>query len=153
MRRFGKILFMFMVGLAAGAPGKVGSPAQIDVSPDHRIFGYPKVPLVEPYLAVDPVHPNHLVGAAMGVTINTDLTVNTCYALASWDGGKTWQTHDLKRVCVDVWVSISDRGTAIVSALCREGLQVFRSADGGARGPTRLWSCRTRRENLSIMTP
>jgi hypothetical protein len=135
MRRFAKILFLLTVGLAAGAPGKDGSPAEIHVSPDRRIFGYPQVPLVEPYLAADPVHPNHLVGAAMGVTINTDLTVTTCYALSSWDGGQTWQAHDLKRYCVDVWVSISDRGTAIVSALSREGLQVFRSADGGRTWP------------------
>src|SRR5262252_3446639 len=135
MRRFAKILFLLMASLAAGAPGKVGSPAEIDVSPDRRIFGYPQVPLVEPYLAVDPVHPNHVVGAAMGVTINTDLAVTTCYALSSWDGGKTWQAHDLKRHCVDVWVSISDRGTAIVSTLSSEGLQVFRSADGGHTWP------------------
>lgn len=60
MRRFAKILFLFIVGLGAGAPERVASPAEIDVSPDRRIFGYPHVPLVEPYLAVDPVHPNHL---------------------------------------------------------------------------------------------
>src|SRR5579859_2506858 len=135
MRRFAKILFLLLAGLAAAAPGKDGSPAQIDVSPDRRVLGYAQVLLIEPYLAVDPVHLNHLVGAAMGVTINTDLTVTTCYALSSWDGGQTWQAHDLKRYCVDVWVAISDRGTAIVSALGREGLQVFRSADGGRTWP------------------
>lgn len=135
MRRLAKVLFFFVLGFAAGAPGKVGSPTEIDVSPDRRIFGYPQMPLVEPYLAVDPVHPNHLVGAAMGVTINTDLTVTTCYALSSWDGGKTWQAHDLKHRCVDVWVAISDRGTAIVSALNSEGLHVFRSANGGRTWP------------------
>jgi hypothetical protein len=72
MRRFEKILFLFMVGFATGAPGKVESPADIDVSPDRRIFGSPKMPLVEPYLAVDSVHPNHLVARSIARKCQSD---------------------------------------------------------------------------------
>ena len=100
---------------------------------------------VEPYVAVDPVRPNHLVGAWQQDRW-TDGGANANLAAASNDGGITWTTsYAALSLCSggtwqrasDPWVSISPNGTAHQAALGVDGagsliaVLVSRSADGG----------------------
>jgi hypothetical protein len=102
----------------------------------------PARPLVEPHLAANPTNPRHLVGAAiMSVREEAALSQTRCVALATFDGARTWVTHEFGVPwCNDPWVAILDDGTAIFVGLEIQNRRVvhlwlFRSPDGG-----RTWS-------------
>jgi hypothetical protein len=97
---------------------------------------------VEPHLAANPTNPRHLVGAAiMSVRDQADLEKVQCVAMASFDGARTWITHEFSVIgCHDPWVAVLDDGTAIfigIEIINRSpvDLKLFRSPDGG-----RTWS-------------
>lgn len=100
---------------------------------------------VEPYVAVDPVRPNHLV-AAWQQDRWTDGGATANLTAVSNDGGRTWTTSSAAlSLCSggtwqrasDPWVSISPDGTAHQAALGVDGagslvsVLVSRSTDGG----------------------
>lgn len=115
----------------------------VQVGPDELIAtSLPARPLVEPYLAAHPRNPLHLVGAAiLSVRDEADFLQTRCIAVASFDGARTWVTHEFSVPgCNDPWVAILDDGTAIFIGLeINNGrvihLWLFRSPDGG-----RTWS-------------
>lgn len=100
----------------------------------------------EPYLAVDPSNPAHLVAAAIVSSHDTGsytmrMPHQTCAAFVSFDGGVTWSRHVFSTTwCFDPWVALTEDGAAVVSmggdhaSLPQQGhggLLVFRSPDGG----------------------
>ena len=108
----------------------------------------PRLPVTEPYLAVDPKDGNHLVAAAI-VIKKSDLSVADCATFVSFDGGMAWTRYDLSLPeCGDPWVAIGEDGTILLTVLGRvpgqddrpDHLLVFRSADGGRtwQGPQSL---------------
>lgn len=116
----------------------------VQVSADQLVStSLPERPLVEPHLAANPRNPQHLVGAAiMSVQDRADLLQTRCVAVASFDGGRTWVTHEFSVPrCYDPWVAVLEDGTAIFIGLETDNsgavpnLLLFRSPDGG-----RNWS-------------
>jgi hypothetical protein len=112
----------------------VGEPVVVARAAEQRF-------LAEPILAVDPAHPNHLLGASMveaaGASFEERVTQQTCASFVSVDAGKNWQRHDFPITrCFDPWVAITPNGDAVLSVIGRhpsldEGLFVFHSPDGG----------------------
>src|SRR5438094_4390434 len=106
----------------------------------------------EPYLAIDPDNPKHMVAATMvGSTVDGTFEerrqYEPCAAFASFDGGATWTRHEFATTgCGDPWVEITPEGQVVVTMIGGHaaipeqgnlGLLVFRSADGG-----RTWAAR-----------
>jgi hypothetical protein len=119
----------------SGAP--TGTPASpILVGEDRAVAaGGQDLPLVEPHLSVDPRDGDHWFAAAIAVS-RPDLAETDCAALATFDGGKSWIRHDLGlKECADPWTAMLPDGTAVLAVLSGEGLDVYRSPDGG-----RTWS-------------
>jgi len=97
----------------------------------------PRLPLVEPHLAVNPKDPNNMVAGAM--VSKPDGTYGAV-AFSTFDGGRTWKSHEFKiGDGGDVWVAFLPDGAAVFSTLAgeRSELQVFRSADGGRNWPSK----------------
>jgi len=120
---------------AGGLSVQVGEDQSVSTSRPTR-------PLVEPHLATNPRNPEHLVGAAMvAVTDVANLSQTRCIAVASFDAGRTWVTHEFDfQGCHDPWVVILDDGAAIFVGLENRDrrivhLWLYRSPDGG-----RTWS-------------
>jgi hypothetical protein len=108
----------------------------------------PRLPVVEPHLAVDPSDARHLVAAAI-IVKKSDLSGSDCAVSVSFDGGISWQRHELALLeCGDPWVAIGEDGTILLTVLGRataqedrpDHLLVFRSEDRGRtwRGPLSL---------------
>ena len=146
---FAFILLFAGKNFNAQTPNPASSPTQqppmakaiIYVGEDRLVNkgGAADAPLVEPHLAVNPKNPKHLVAGAI-VATKPDLSETTCAIFTSFDGGNSWSRHDLKlKQCFDPWVAITEKGTAIFTAIDiskdGNGLVVYRSADGG-----RAWS-------------
>ena len=82
---------------------------------------------VEPYLAINPDDPKHMVASVslasqMGDPRQSDGGGGTiaCAALASFDAGETWQRHDSPgRSCVDSWIAMLRNGQVVF--LAQEG--------------------------------
>jgi len=114
--------------------------AIIDVGEDRLVnAGGSDAPLTEAHLAVNPKNPKHLVAGAIVVT-KTDLSETTCAIFSSFDGGLRWTRHDFNlKECYDPWVAITNKGTAIFTAIDiskgGSGLVIYRSPSGG-----REWS-------------
>lgn len=132
--------------MPSGAPVLVGgmSPFAAGCGGTQTGFNYLNGP-VEPYVAVDPVRPNHMV-AAWQQDRWTDGGASANLTAASNDGGRTWSSsYAAFSLCSggtwqrasDPWVSISPNGTAHQAALGVNGagaqvsVLVSRSADGG----------------------
>ena len=104
--------------------------------------GGPDLPLVEPYLAVNPKDANNMLAAAMVIT-KPDMISIDCAAFTTFDGGRTWSRHDFKLLsAADPWVAFLPDGTAVLSILEiteREEtpLLVYRSTDGGRTWPNK----------------
>lgn len=104
--------------------------------------GGPDLPLVEPYLAVNPKDPNNMLAAAMVIT-KPDMSGLDCAAFTTFDGGRTWTRHDFGlRNAGDPWVVFLPDGTAVLSILeiterDETPLLVFRSTDGGRTWPNK----------------
>ncbi|HEX8722624.1 MAG TPA: sialidase family protein [Pyrinomonadaceae bacterium] len=119
-----------------GAPGGF-----FDVGEDRSVSaGASDLPLVEPYLAVNPKDSNNMLAAAMVVT-RPDMSSSDCSAFTTFDGGRTWERHDFGlRSAADAWVAYLPDGTAVLSVLeitesDETPLLIFRSADGGRTWP------------------
>jgi hypothetical protein len=113
---------------------------RIDVGMERLVeIGARKVATVEPYLAVDPYDPKHMVASVslasqMGDPRQSDGGGGTitCAALASFDAGERWQRHDFPgRSCLDSWVAMLRDGRAVFLAQEGSELVTFRSTDGG----------------------
>jgi len=128
--------------LPSGIAQTVGG-LSVQVGADQPVStSLPARPLVEPHLAANPINPLHFVGAAiMSVRDEADVSQMRCVAVASFDGPRTWVTHEFSVTgCHDPWVAILDDGTAIFVGLeivnrAPANLWLFRSPDGG-----RTWS-------------
>ena len=127
-------LFLSVAGTAAVSPPRSQQPAPsvFDIGEDRLVYSAgPDFALVEPALAVNPKDPNNLIAGAM--LARADGTFG-CIALASFDGGRTWQKHDFGvNNGGDVWIAFLPSGTANFSLVAgdRSELQIFRSTDGG----------------------
>lgn len=96
-------------------------------------------PWLEPHLAIDPKNPMHLIAGAI-VATKPDLSETNCAVFTSFDEGLNWSRHDFRfKSCYDPWVIITEKGTAIFTAIdigkVGNGLVIIRSVDGG-----RTWS-------------
>ncbi len=119
---------------------QLAAKAIVEVGEDRLVnSGGSDAPLAEPHLAVNPKNPMHLVAGAI-VATKPDLSETTCAIFTSFDGGLRWTRHDLKlKGCYDPWVAVTDKGTAIFTAIDiskgGSGLVIYRSPSGG-----REWS-------------
>jgi len=130
----------WMPTLRAQTPASSSRPplasSVIEVSEDQAVVvGKVELPLTEPYLAANPRNAGHLVASVIVVT-KPDLTERSCSALASFDTGRTWKTHDFAvKACGDPYAAILSDGSALVAMLGTVAdtthLFVFRSPDGG----------------------
>src|SRR5947207_15676351 len=90
-------------------------------------------PIVEPHLAVDPMHPDRLLAAAFA-RANPRLKFpdgqdnQSCAAFLSLDSGAIWTRHDFNvSCCADAWVAMTtDEQTRVTmvgkhAALTQEG--------------------------------
>jgi hypothetical protein len=119
----------------------------IKVSPSTLVaLGSPEHPIVEPHLAIDPLHPEHFLAAAFltakpGLKYPQGQDEQICAAFLSMDSGSTWTRHDFNSTwCADPWVAITPDGQALVTMVAKHpafpqqatsGLVGFHSADGG----------------------
>lgn len=127
--------------LLSWTPGhaQVVADLSVRVGADQLVSAtFPDRPFAEPHLTANPHNPLHLVGAAiMSVRDTAELLQTHCVALASFDGGRTWVTHEFTfQHCNDPWVAILDDGTAVFVGLEIDRDRVphmwlFRSPDGG----------------------
>jgi photosystem II stability/assembly factor-like uncharacterized protein len=121
---------------------QVAPNQHFEVGEDRLVSSGPDLPLVEPYLAVNPKDPNNMLAAAMVVT-KPDLSGLDCAAFVTFDGGRTWTRHDFGlRNAGDPWVTYLPDGTAVLSILevterDETPLLVFRSTDGGRTWPNK----------------
>ena len=95
------------------------------------VAGDTTMPLIEPYLAINPKDPNNIIAAAM--VAKPDGTYGVA-SFSSFDTGRNWRRHDFNiSDGGDVWVTFLSDGTAVLSTLAgdRSELQLFRSIDGG----------------------
>jgi hypothetical protein len=113
---------------------RVGEPTVVARAPEHHLFS-------EPILAVHPVHPDHLLAAAMieadGASFEERVAQQSCATFLSLDAGRTWQQHNFPITrCFDPWVAITPNGHALLSVIGRrptldDGLLIYHSPDGG----------------------
>src|SRR5205809_930609 len=90
------------------------SAQSIKVAPStHVATGSAEHPIVEPHLAVDPMHPDHVLTAAFA-RANPRLKFpegqdnQTCAAFLSLDSGASWTRHDFNvSWCADPWVGMA----------------------------------------------
>lgn len=99
--------------------------------------------LVEPHLAAHPTDPDFLLGVGW-VTVDNEVAAGEgehCAVVVSRDAGRTWaRTDPGGRGCLDPWVSLTTRGTALLTSLGHHpdlpysGLQLlaYFSSDSGA---------------------
>ena len=103
-------------------------------------------PIVEPHLAVDPMHPDRLLAAAFA-RANPRLKFpegqdnQVCAAFLSVDSGASWRRHDFNvSWCADPWVAMTPDGQALVTMTAKHatlaqqgssGLVAFHSIDNG----------------------
>jgi hypothetical protein len=126
-----------LLGVIARA--QAGGGLSVRVGDDQLVStSLPARPLVEPHLAANPRNAQHLVGAAtVSVTDEANLSQTRCVVVTSFDGARTWVTHEFDfQGCNDPWVTILDDGTAIFVGLeiidrRPVHLWLFRSPDGG----------------------
>jgi len=103
-------------------------------------------PLIEPHLAIDPLHPQRILAAAFSerdrrVPFSQGVHEQACSTFLSQDSGRTWMRHDFDATgCFDPWVAITPDGAALVTVIARHhafpqqgdgGLLSYRSSDGG----------------------
>ena len=87
----------------------------------------PNHPLVEPHLAVDPLHPERFLAAAFAhrdakLTYPQGLDEQTCATFLSEDAGRTWTRRELDATrCFDPWVAITPGGSAVVTVIADTG--------------------------------
>lgn len=133
------------IGLIAGllGPAAVAAPAQtIQASADVMVpVRYEGRWLVYPHLAMNPMHPEHVLMAAVLADPSGESSRRNCVSAVSFDAGDTWESHEFPiSDCSDPWVAITPEGEAVFTALGRDpnlpqqgrtGLVLYHSADGG----------------------
>lgn len=130
---------MTVAGVASG-----GAQQHLVVGDNVLAYAHAGVrPLTEPHLAAHPNDSDHLLGATIvSVAEPDDLWGDrqSCAALLSLDGGRTWSVHDFEvGTCGDPWVGIGPDGSAVATMLATHpdvpaaygNLLVFHSPDGG----------------------
>ncbi|HEX3868539.1 MAG TPA: sialidase family protein [Gemmatimonadaceae bacterium] len=120
-------------GRATAQTIRVVSDVLVDATPNRSIQ--------EPFIAVDPRNPSHLLAAVMVVPpAGATIKGQRCAVFFSLDGGAHWRRHDFPIVeCYDPWLAFLPDGSALFSALGvdpilagqDDGLLVYRSHDGG----------------------
>ncbi len=105
----------------------------------------PDLPLTEPFVAVNPEEPLHLVAGAI-VAPTGQSKPWRCAAFVSRDGGGAWSRHDFDMEgCIDPWVLFTHGGDVLFTGIeirqdgedeQRFRLVLFRSVDGGLEWPT-----------------
>jgi len=139
-------VFPFVLCALIGIARLIGAQS-INVSPSTLVaLASPEHPIVEPHLAIDPVHPDHFLAAAFltakpGLKYPDGQEQQTCAAFLSVDSGTTWTRHDFDATwCADPWVAITPDGQALVTMVAKhktfpqqgtDGLVGFHSNDGG----------------------
>lgn len=130
-----KHLLAFVLATAvAFRPGPTSgqSPAALVTGPDLRVSADSVAPYVEQTLAVNPLDPNHLVGASMKAETAGMIVV----ALSSRDGGRSWSESRVEPCGFDPWIAFLPSGTVLLAclgpALDRpDPVLLLRSQDGG----------------------
>lgn len=119
---------------------RMSPPVQLAAGGHDHLF-------TEPHVAASPTDPNHLLGAAMispvGENFGDDVRPGMrCAAFLSRDGGNSWVRHAFPLTeCFDPWISITEDGRAIFTALASRSaladreLVVLLSPDGGRTWP------------------
>ena len=124
------------------------SPAQTMqvAAPTVIASGEPGRQLYEPYVAIDPTRPGHLLVASIvsgpgNLPFSARVLQYSCAAFHSADGGTTWRRHTFATSqCFDPWIVFDRAGHAVVSLSTGHaafpqqgpsGLVLFRSQDGG----------------------
>ena len=140
------VVCVLLVLLASVSPSTSQQPVapnpHFEVGEDRLVSSGPDLPLVEPYLAINPKDPNNMLAAAM-VVIKPDLSGLDCAAFVTYDGGRTWTRNDFGlRNAGDAWVAYLPDGTAVLSILeiterGESALLIFRSTDGGRTWPSK----------------
>ena len=113
---------------------------RLSVGADRSVeIGAKKVATIEPYLAINPDDPKHMVASVslanqMGDPRRSDGGGGTitCAALTSFDSGETWQRHEFPgRSCLDSWVAMLGDGHVVFLAQEGSELITFRSTTAG----------------------
>lgn len=75
------------------------------------------LPLTEPYTAVDPTNPDHVVVGSI-VAPTTEDSPWRCAAFTSFDGGSSWSRHDFDMErCIDPWINYMSDGTVLFTGI------------------------------------
>ncbi len=151
-------LLIFLVPALNYAQQQQPAPNQFfEVGEDRLVStGGPDMPLVEPYLAINPKDPNNMLAAAMVIT-KPDMSGLDCAAFTSFDGGRTWIRHDFGlRNAGDPWVAYLPDGTAVLSILeiterDESPLLVYRSTDGGRTWPNKPISLGNNHDHSTLL--
>src|SRR5438046_5071609 len=93
-------------------------------------------PIVEPHLAVDPMHPDRLLAAAFA-RANPRLKFpegqdnQVCAAFLSLDSGASWRRHDFNvSWCADPWVAMTPDGQALVTMTAKHATLAQQGSSG-----------------------
>ncbi len=114
----------------AGSGGRIGALVTVAEAGPERYF-------VEPFLAVDPANPDHLVATAIEFSRPHG---TRCTAFASRDRGRTWSESppadwNPPRYGMDPWLAFGVAGSVYLSCIqtadSPRPVEVFRSMDGG----------------------
>ena len=134
-----------LAGAIASAQQERPAQNAIEVGDDRLVStDGAELPLVEPYLAVNPKAPNNMIAGAMVSKLDGSFGVA---AFSSFDSGRTWKRHDFGMgQGGDVWVAFLLDGSAVLSTLADETaqLQIFHSTDGGRTWPDKPSNIRPR---------
>jgi hypothetical protein len=126
--------------VAFGSVVEIGKNAKLQIVKPDGVY-------IEPYLAVDPADPQHLISAAfMFPPFGKYCSIET---FVSFDGGTSWERHEINEAYPDVadpWVAFGRNGTVYLSYLATNVEaedavgRVFASSDRGKtwKGPISL---------------
>lgn len=140
-----RLIVHVVIGLLAGLMGPAAGAAvaqTIQVSADVLVpVDFEGRGLVYPHLAVNPMHPEHVLSAAVLTDPSGEASRRNCMSAVSFDAGATWESHEFPITdCSDPWVAITPKGEAVFTALGKDpnlpqqgrtGLVLYHSADGG----------------------
>ena len=134
-------ILRFLEEIEVAGHGSTGPDVEI-VVPDRPIPVLAELALVEPYPAVDPADPDHVVVGAIAASAEGREGRWTCVALTTFDAGTSWSTVDLDiDRCIDPWVVFDDAAVIATGIELGRGdrprfaLIARRSEDGGASWP------------------
>ena len=135
-------ILLLLSGSLLGQPDKKNKSSEPKLSVGKNMlikYANPKLPLVEPHIAVNPINNDHMVIAAMVYDSASVSDSRTHFAIfATKDNGKTWKQTSLDmKVAFDPWVSVKDNNKVMLVGLVgfennyRNFLGYYTSSDGG----------------------